>query len=131
MAEHTIDSKEFRRIEEEIAAGEAWIIDGDAANKDVRLSRADTVLFLDLPRSVCTWGLLKRHLRQGYDYPDGVRVSFRWLLFLTRWIWTTWPSKRRPALIRAIADLASDAEVIHLRTRRQVRSFLEGVKAPG
>ena len=34
VAEHTIDSTEFRRIEEEIASGQAWIIDGDAANKD-------------------------------------------------------------------------------------------------
>jgi adenylate kinase family enzyme len=58
VAQHTIDSTDFRRIEEEIASGEAWIIDGDAANKDLRLSRADTVLFLDLPRWVCTWGLL-------------------------------------------------------------------------
>jgi len=131
VADHTIDSTEYRRIEEEIASGEAWIIDGDAANKDVRLSRADTVLFLDLPRRTCTWGLLQRHLRKAYDYPDGVRVSWRWVLFLTRWLWTTWPSKRRPALISAIAEYTCDAEVIHLRTRRQVRSFLEGVKKPG
>lgn len=128
VARNTIEANEFRRLEEEIAARDSWIIDGDASNKDVRLSRADTVVFLDLPRWLCTCGLVKRHLRRSYHYPGGVRVSFRWVLFLVRWILATWPSKRRPSLLAAIAEHASAAEVVHLRSRGDICRFLESVE---
>jgi adenylate kinase family enzyme len=126
-ATSTMAPDEYRRLEAAIVAGERWIVDGDAANKDLRLSRADTVVFLDLPRWRCLSGLLKRHLTGGYDYPDGVKGSLRWVLFLTRWVWTTWPSRRRPSLLAAIAEHASAAEVVHVTSRREVRSFLDAV----
>ncbi len=50
-------------MERSITAGERRIIDGGVANLDLRLARADTVVFLDLPRWLCTWRLIRRHNR--------------------------------------------------------------------
>lgn len=130
VATNTVEPAEFRRLEEEISGRERWIIDGDAANKDLRLSRADTVVFLDFPRWLCLCGLVQRHVKGSYDYPDGVRASLRWAAFLARWIWTTWPSARRPALVTAISVHAAAAEVIQLHNRRDVRRFLSSVDRP-
>lgn len=127
VAANTIDPDEFRRLEKQIVAGDRWVIDGDAANKDLRLARADTVVFLDLSRWRCTLGLVQRHLRNSYDYPDGVQGSWRWVVFLTRWVWMTWPSERRPYLVAAISEHAGTAQTFHLKDRRQVRSFLESL----
>ena len=127
VAANTIDPAEFRRLEEQIVARDRWVIDGGAANKDLRLSRADTVVFLDLPRGRCILGLVQRHLRNSYDYPDGVQGSWRWVVFLARWVWTTWPSERRPSLVAALSEHASPAQTFHLKNRRQVRSFLDSL----
>ena len=66
-------AEDFCRLQEPIAARDAWIIDGGASDLAVRLARADTVVSLDLPRWICTWRLIKRHNRPRPDYPDGVR----------------------------------------------------------
>jgi adenylate kinase family enzyme len=69
-----MDPQAFRKLQEGLAARPAWIIDGGyTGDLDTRLSRADAVVFLDLPRSVCLWQLVKRHNRRRPDYPDGVR----------------------------------------------------------
>ena len=54
VATHTMAPGEFLQLEEWIAAGESWVIDSGVANIGVRLARADTVIFLDLPRWICT-----------------------------------------------------------------------------
>jgi adenylate kinase family enzyme len=127
VAANTMDPEEFRRLEEQIVARDRWVIDGDAANKDLRIGRADTVVFLDFPRWRCVGGLVQRHLRNAYDYPDGVRGSWRWVVFLARWVSTTWPSERRPALVSAISEHVSTAQAFHLENRRQVRAFLDSL----
>lgn len=129
VASRTMEPGQFRQEEMTITAGSSWIIDGDATNKDVRLSRADTVVFLDLPRWLCAWRVLKRQFRGSPEYPEGVRGSIRWTLFLLRWVWTTWPSSRRPSLIRTIAEHAAGAQTRHPHSRREVCSFLDGVRA--
>lgn len=128
VAAHTMEPTEFRRLEEEIVFGERWIIDGDAANKDLRLSRADTVVFLDFPRWLCIWGLLQRHLKKSYNYPDGVTARCGGWRSLLGGSTTTWPSERRPSLVTAIFEHATAAQVIRLHNRREVRAFLRSVE---
>jgi adenylate kinase family enzyme len=125
VATHTMPGHEFRQLEAKLAAREAWVIDGGVANIDLRLARADTVVFLDLPRWVCTWQLLKRHNRSRPDYPEGVQEGIGWLWLLIRWIWKTWPTERRPVVLAAIEEHAGEAAVFRLRTGRAVRAFLD------
>jgi adenylate kinase family enzyme len=103
-----------------IRSGEFPVI----AHIDTRLIRADTVVFLDLPRRVCLWRLLRRHNRRRADYPGGVREGVGWLFILARWI-LRYPSQKRPAIEFAIAGhCPADTTVIRLRSRRQVTDFL-------
>jgi adenylate kinase family enzyme len=101
VAEHTMSSQAFRDLPRRLAAEDAWIIDGGyIGDLDTRLTRADTVVFLDLPRRVCLWRLVRRHGKHRADYPAHVQDGLGWLLALIRWV-ISYPSQKRPAIEEA------------------------------
>ena len=57
---------------ESALAGDRWIADGNFLDAgDTRFARADTVIFLDLPRALCIWRVLWRRVRdRGRERPD-------------------------------------------------------------
>jgi adenylate kinase family enzyme len=81
---------------------------------DDRLAAADTVVFLDLPRRSCLWGVVRRR--------DGVSLNSEFL----RWIWR-FRRLHRPRVLALLA--ASSCEVILLRSRREARRFAAGLPA--
>lgn len=91
---------------------------------DLRLAAADTVIFLDMPRLVCLWRVFKRRwqfhrrTRPGMSAGNPERLTGEFL----RFIWD-YP-KQKPALLEKLGRLGH-ARVIHLRTDRDVRRFLE------
>jgi adenylate kinase family enzyme len=97
----------WAELQQELAAGPAWIMDGDLGSYDVlgvRLRRADTVIVLDLP----TWRCAARALRRSRERLD----FWRWLL--------TWRRSYRPRLMQAIEQEAPHAEVIIIRNRHDL-----------
>jgi len=130
VAAHTMTGPAFRQLQHDLAAADTWVIDGGyIPDLDTRLPRADTVVFLDLPRRVCLWRLLRRHNRRRPDYPDHVREGLGWLVLLVRWIYR-YPTEKRPAIEQAIdAYCAADTNVIRLRHRRDVDRLLRSIQA--
>jgi adenylate kinase family enzyme len=104
-------------------AEDEWILDGNFLDRlgSERLERADTVVFLDLPRRTCLRRVLWRRVRneQRPDLPVGCRESFDADFY--RWIWR-FPAADR----RQILDLLEriDADVHRLRSSRDVRRYL-------
>jgi len=61
-----LDRDEFRRRVGEFIAADCWVIDGNySAVRDLVWARADTVVWLDLPRSRVMRQLLWRTIRRG------------------------------------------------------------------
>ncbi|MET3576327.1 adenylate kinase family enzyme [Bhargavaea ullalensis] len=55
---------EQRKIQSGLFDGKRWIVDGNyGATMDERLQAADTVIFLDMPRRLCLYRILKRRIR--------------------------------------------------------------------
>lgn len=78
-------AEDWQRRVRELTEGERWIIDGNyAGTLPLRLERADTVIWLDMPLAVCLWGVIKRRFmfrrRQRPDMashcPERLRLSF-------------------------------------------------------
>lgn len=88
----------------------------------LRLAAADTVIFLDTPRFLCLWRVLKRRLRfHRRTRPDmSAGNSERLTLEFLRFVWN-YP-KQKPALLETLGRLGH-ARVVHLRTDRDVRRF--------
>lgn len=109
--------------------GERWVIDGNFlqdVDADGRLRRADTIVFLDLSRWLCLWRVTKRMLRdrgrRRPDLPDGADESFD--PDGMRWIWR-YHRTDRPNVLRLLAGLDPDVAKHRLRTRAEVRRFVE------
>jgi adenylate kinase family enzyme len=130
VADHTMPTKAFRDLQVRIASEDAWIIDGGyIGDLDTRLTRADTVLFLDLPQHVCIWRLVRRHGKPRDDYPAHVQEGLGWLFVLIRWI-IRYPSQKRPAIEEALAQYCEPStEIIRLQSRREVDALLRRWKA--
>jgi adenylate kinase family enzyme len=86
------------------------------------------VVFLDLRRPICLWRVLWRLVRDRRrtrpDLPEGCGEGFD--LELLRWIWR-YPRDDRPRVLALLARLDGRADVRHLRSRADVRRYLDTV----
>jgi adenylate kinase family enzyme len=108
-----------------LLSDECWIADGNyGATLDVRLSRADTVIVLTLPRWRCARRALARSLRhrgreiQAKGCPEHLDLEF------LRWVWR-YPTDSRPRLDRAIDRFRERLDVVELASTSAARSFLD------
>ncbi|MBM1172083.1 AAA family ATPase [Microvirga arabica] len=109
----------------ELAARPSWIIDGNYANTlHIRLDRATTVIWLDLPRWLCMARIIKRVLAyRGRVRPDmAEECPERLNLEFLRYTWT-FSKHSRPKNKALLKKLRSDQKVV-LRTPREVADFL-------
>ena len=123
---------EWRVTQADLCARDAWVMDGNyGGTLDLRLARADTVVFLDLPRRVTIPGVVRRWVRHHGDpvqapgCPEQVSVEF------LGWVWS-YPTGGRA---RALAALdahprRADLDVVVLRSRAQIRRWLDTVAPP-
>lgn len=114
-----------------LVSGERWILDGNfGGTLERRIDACDTVVFLDFPRLLCLWRVLRRRLwhpaRARADMAPGcherLTLDFLW------WIWT-YPERRRPALLRRLRALRPGQRAVVLRSDAQAERFLESVRA--
>jgi adenylate kinase family enzyme len=118
---------EWRRKVEELCARERWVMDGNySGTLELRLAACDTVIFLDLPRTLCTWRVLKRSViyRKSTrpDMAEGCRERFDFKFL--QWVWT-YPKRRRPKLLARLEEIAADKQVIRLCSSDEVEKFIE------
>ena len=88
----------FRERVKEAVARDAWVMDGNySAHLDLRLPRAEAVIWLDLPRYVyfsrAVWRSIWRFGRERDDLGPGCPEPFD-LSFLLDWVWN-YPTRSR------------------------------------
>ncbi len=116
----------WRREVEALIAEPAWVMDGNyGGTLDVRLAASDLVVFLDLPRLVCLWRVVRRAMRhRGRSRPDmapGCPEQLSWEF--VRWVWS-YPERRRPQVLHRLAALPPTTRVVVLRSQRAVDEWL-------
>ena len=124
--------EEWAHTLEAALARDAWIMDGNyASTLDMRISAADAIVFLDLPRVVCLWRILRRRLhfrsRARPDMAPG--CPERLTMEFIAWVWN-YPRRQRPKVLRRLAAVAADKRVIVLRSPGAVNRFLNDLPAP-
>jgi adenylate kinase family enzyme len=125
------DSKEWRARVIALADAPAWIMDGNYSNTyDIRMPRADTLIWLDYPRSICIRRVLRRTLT-GYgrtrpDLPESCPERFDIPFF--RYVWN-FPEKHRPRIANAIERFGGHLLVARLCSDREASEFLATVGA--
>ncbi|EIM06300.1 topology modulation protein [Planococcus antarcticus DSM 14505] len=109
---------------------EEWIIDGNYnGTMDIRLNAADTVIFLDFNRVLCTYRVLKRTIqyrdRRRPDMAEGVKERFD--LTFIKWIWN-YPKMIRPLVLKRLEKLPKDTTIIILKSPEEAQHFLESIQ---
>jgi len=116
----------FRERVAEVAARDAWVIDGNYSNHlDLRLPRAEAVIWLDLARYIyfprAVWRCIRNYGRDRSDIGAGCPEQFEWSFFRD-WVWTC-PTRSRAQHAALLANLPSGIGGIILRSPAQVEKF--------
>lgn len=112
---------EWRERVRALAAGPAWVMDGNYASTfDIRVPRATAIVWLDLPRWQCVLSVLWRVAKHyGRSRPDlGSAGPERFDLSFIRWIWN-YPLNMRPKTARMLERLRPDQRAFVLRSRSE------------
>lgn len=118
---------EWLETVKELVSRDAWIIDGNySGTLEIRTAACDTIVFLDLPRLVCLWRVLKRFAiyrnRNRPDMAEGCRERLTREFLL--WIWN-YSRRTRPKVLRLMESHAGQKKMVWLRSKSEVERFLE------
>ena len=119
--------KGWQEIVKSLIAREAWIIDGNySSTLSIRAERADTIIFLDMPRYVNMTGIFRRVIKyygkRRPDLPDGCPEKFDWQF--TKWVWN-YHKNSRPKVLEILEPFRPSKNIITLRSRKEVNNFIQ------
>ncbi len=117
---------DWRARVEELAAGERWIMDGNYdSSLDLRLPRADMIMWFDYPTLKCVqralWRAATTYGQVRADMAPGCPERFD-LEFL-RYIWT-FNRKQRPRVVTALAQFGRHLDPVVFRRDAEVAQFM-------
>lgn len=115
-----------------VHARPSWIFEGGhSVTWPDRLSRCDTIIWLDLPVRIRLRRVIVRSIRHygrvRADLPDGCPEQIDPAFY--RWIWNTRTSGR-DSIARLVAHAPAGKIVHHLTTPRQIRAFVASLQRP-
>lgn len=123
---------EWREKQKRLLAGDDWIADGNYhATLALRLERADTVVFLDIPWWICSWRALVRGIRTrpvGFELPNGCdesrlrRLRDEWCL---AWRICRVRRSEREIELKIVSQHGQHVAMYVLQSKRAVREFLD------
>lgn len=122
------DQQKF--IQYQLVAKDQWIIDGNYNGTiDIRLQAADCIIFMDIPRSICLYRVLRRMIcYRSQSRPDMAtgceeRFDFNFL----QWVWN-YPNDQKPDVMKKLEQLQGTKEIIILKSSKEAHLFLENIK---
>ena len=121
--------KEWTDKVTELASGDRWIIDGNySATMEIRLERADTLIWLDYGTLTCLSGVLKRVSRnKGKVRPymgEGCYEKFDWSFI--KWV-LTFRGKPRKRIESLINKHSERVRIITFKNRKAAGDFFANV----
>lgn len=131
-----LDDETFRARVDEFTRADRWVVDGNYTSHgvaDVVWPRADTIVWLDLPRLTTTWQVIRRTLRRAVTREELWNGNREPLTNFYRldpeknvilWSWTRHRHVRKKYERHLAEGTWAHAEVIRLRTLGDVSAAL-------
>jgi adenylate kinase family enzyme len=121
--------EEWRACVQRLTAGEAWIMDGTfVGTLDIRLPRADTVVWLDPPRRVCMarvlWRIASSYGRVRPEMAAGCPERFDGGFL--RYVWT-FNASYRPHIETALTAYGRHLSPVIIRHDADAARFLDKI----
>ncbi len=123
-----VPKDEWQTIVEELISRDSWIMDGNySATREMRIRACDTVIFLDIPRRICLYRILKRtliyHGQSRPDMPSGCNERFD--LEFALWVWN-YPNRSKKKILATLGQFP-DKNIVVLRSSSEAEAFLESL----
>jgi adenylate kinase family enzyme len=121
---------EWEKRVAELVKRDSWIMDGNfGGTRRMRIEASDTVVFLDFPRLVCIYRVIRRGIcYRGKSRPDMAEGCNEKLdLEFLSWVWN-FPARSRYRIFEDVNTFPGKRLVI-LRSSRDVEEFLSVTKA--
>jgi len=127
-----VPHEEYLRQHAELLRQDTWIIDGfgDAKSAWERFAAADTLIHVDPPLPVCAWRVTKRFVKGMFVLPEGwPEGSPMWSSTLQSYrVLRLCDTHLTPKYRQLVAEEAGRKRTYGLRSRADVRAFLDSVK---
>ncbi|MCA1064870.1 DNA topology modulation protein (plasmid) [Rossellomorea sp. AcN35-11] len=124
-----VPKDEQRKVQNKLVNKEEWIIDGNYGGTiDIRLNAADTIIFLDIHKTICVYRAFKRMIqyRNKTRLDMGESCKERFDLNFLKWIWN-FPKTKRPDILKKLEQLSQDKQVIILKSPKEVQRLLDKI----
>lgn len=123
------DWQEWRQTLAMLLEKPSWIMDGNfGGTMDLRIGKADLVIYLDFPAWLCLWRVLKRVFKyrgkERPDMPEGCRE--KWDIGFLHYVATFNLTRRKPLLAK-LDTYRSEKEILVFTTDKQAADFLENL----
>jgi adenylate kinase family enzyme len=127
-----VPHKEYLRAHADILCQDEWIIDGFGcvASAWERFSKADTLVYIDLPLITHFWWVTKRLIQGLFATPEGwPEKSPIWSSTMDSYR-VVWLCHRRltPRYRRLVADMVASKRVHHLKSPVEMTAFLSAIE---
>ncbi len=122
-------SDEWRSKVSQLVSGDEWIMDGNYVSTfDIRLPRADTVVYLDFSTPIALARVIRRTIQShGQVRPDmanGCPERFNWESL--QFVWT-FHRLHRPKVEAALSKIGPHQKLFRLKTPSQAEAFLQAL----
>lgn len=114
-----------------IISTDSWIIDGSYyGTLDLRLQRADAVVFFDMPRIVCVWRVFKRRLQNlggtnRLGMPKGCPERIYWKFL--KWVWR-YPEASKPQVLEKLGCFSENGKVFVITSTERAEKLLKQIR---
>jgi adenylate kinase family enzyme len=127
-----IPHEEYLREHADLLRRDEWVIDGFGcvASAWERFSKADTLVYIDLPLIMHHWWVTKRLMKGLFATPEGwPKNSPMWSSTIDSYK-VLWLCHRRltPRYRQLVAEAAAFKRVHHLKSRGEIDAFLNAIK---
>jgi len=127
-----VPHEEYLRAHAALVNSNEWIIDGFGGVKSVweRFEAADTLIHVDLPLAMHALGVTKRFIKGLFVAPAGWPEDSPIISSTISSYRVLWPchSHLTPKYRSYVSEAAQRKRVFHLRSRRELKQFLETIK---
>ncbi len=130
---HRTEEVEWEATVRKITSADRWIIDGSYfGTLDLRLQRADAVVFFDMPRLICIWRVIKRRFQNlggsnRVGMPEGCPERIYWKFL--KWVWR-YPEASKPQVMEKLTRFAQNGKVFVVASSAEAEALLHEMRQP-
>ncbi|MFK7773640.1 MAG: DNA topology modulation protein [Saprospiraceae bacterium] len=122
--------EEWRKTISEVVKKDQWIMDGNYSGTwDLRIPRADTIIFLDQPTYVCLYRVTKRIIANyGKTRPDMTAdCPERFDLEFFHYV-LVYNLMRRKSNLKKLESWKKEKQIFIFRKEKDIKAFFEDIK---